>query len=63
MPVDLHGRSHPAHNAARMVYHMGHGPCGCQGIKELTGPSRGRGFKGPNVNGSIKSPSPRASGF
>ena len=35
MPVKLYSRSHPAHNAARMVYHTGHGPCGCQGIKEL----------------------------
>ena len=33
MSVELHGRSHPAHNAPRMVYHMDHRPCGCQGIK------------------------------
>ena len=62
MPVKLHGRSHPAHNAARMVYHTGHRPCGCQGIKELKGPSRGHGLKGLNVKGSEKSPNPRASG-
>ena len=62
MPVKLHGRSHPAHNAARMVYHTDHRPCGCQGIKELKGPSRGHGLKGLNVKGSEKSPNPRASG-
>ena len=62
MPVKLYGRSHPAHNAARMVYHTGHRPCGCQGIKELKGPSRGHGLKGLNVKGSEKSPNPRASG-
>ena len=62
MPVKLHGRSHPAHNAARMVYHTGHGPYGCQGIKELKGPSQGHGLKGLNVKGSEKSPNPRASG-
>ena len=33
MSVELHGRSHPAHNAARMVYYTDHRPCGCQGIK------------------------------
>ena len=31
--VELHGRSHPAHNAARMVHYTKHIPCGCQGIK------------------------------
>ena len=45
MPVELHGRSHPAHNAARMVYHTDNRPCGCQGIKDLKGPSRGHGLK------------------
>ena len=63
MPVKLHGRSHPAHNTARMFYLTGHGHCGCQGIKEFKGPLRGHGFKGLNVNGSEKSSSPRASGF
>ncbi len=51
MPVELRGRSHPAHNAARMVYHTDHRPCGCQGIKELKGPSRGHGLKGLDVKG------------
>ena len=51
MSVELHGRSHPAHNAARMVYLTGHGPCGCQGIKELKGPSRGHGLKDLDVKG------------
>ena len=60
MPVKLHGRSHPAHNAARMVFLTGHGPCGCQVIKEFKGPLRGHGFKGINVKGSEKSPNPRA---
>ena len=63
MPVKLYGRSHPAHNAARMVYLTGHWPCGCQGIKEFKGPLRGHGFKGHNFKGFEKSPSPRASGF
>ena len=62
MPIELHGRSHAAHNAARLVYHTGHRPCGCQGIKELKGPSRGHGLKGPNVKGSETSSNPRASG-
>ena len=62
MPVKLHGRSHRAHNAARMVYLTGHVPCGCQGIKEFKGPLRGHGFKGLNVKGYEMSPSPRASG-
>ena len=51
MPVKLHGRSHPAHNAARMAYHTDHRPCGCRGIKELEGPSRGHGLKGLDVKG------------
>ena len=55
MPVKLYGRSHPAHNAARMVYHTDHGPCGCQGINELTGPSRGHSFKGLICQSSLKS--------
>ena len=38
MLVKLYGRSPLAHNAARMVYLTGHGPCGCQGIKEFKGP-------------------------
>ena len=33
MSVELHGRSHPAHNAARMVHYTEHTPCGCQGMK------------------------------
>ena len=53
MLVKLYGRSHPAHNAARMVYHTDHKPFGCQGIKELKGPSRGHGRKGLNVKGFI----------
>ena len=63
MPVELHGRSHPAHNAARMVYHTDHRPCGCQGIKELKGPSKGHGLKGLRCQKLLNSPSPRASGF
>ena len=63
MPVELHGRSQPAHNAARMLYHTDHRPCGCQGIKELKGPSKGHGLKGLDVKGHQNSPSPRASGF
>ena len=47
----LHGRSHPAHNAARMVYHTDHRPCRCQGIKELKGTSRDHGLKGLDVEG------------
>ena len=62
MPVKLDGRSHPAHNATRMVYHTGHGPCECKGIKELKDPSRGHDSKGLNVKGSEKSPNTRASG-
>ena len=62
--VKLHGRSHPAHNnAARMVYHTDHRPCGCQGIKELKGPSRGHGLKDLDRQRFSKSPSPGASGF
>ena len=41
MPVELHGRSHPAHNAARMVHYTEHRPCGCQGIKSLRVPQGG----------------------
>ena len=63
MPMKLHGRSHPAHNAARMVYLTGHGPCGYQGIKEFKGPLRGHGFKGLNIKSFEKAPGPRASGF
>ena len=63
IPVKLYGRSHPAHNAARIVYLTGHGPCGCQGMKEIKVPLRAYGFKGLNVKGSENSPSPRASGF
>ena len=33
MSVELHGRSHPAHNAARMVHYTEHRPFGCQGMK------------------------------
>ena len=63
MPVKLHGRSHPAHNVARMVYLMGHGPCGCQGMKEFKGPLGCHGFKGFNVQGFENFPRPRASEF
>ena len=62
MPVKLRGRSHPAHNAARMVYHTDHRPCGCQGIKELNGPSRGHGLIGIDVKSYQNSLSPRTSG-
>ena len=50
------------HNAARMVCHAGHRPCGCQGINELKDPSRSHGFRGLNVEGYEKSPNPRATG-
>ena len=40
MSVELHGRSHPAHNAARMVRYPEHRPCGCQGMK-VTGSLKG----------------------
>ena len=63
MPVKLHGRSHPAHNAARMVYHTGHRPCVCQGIKELKDPSKGMVSKISMSKAVKNSPSPRASGF
>ena len=63
MSVELHGRSHPAHNAARMVYHTDHRPCGCQGIKSCRVPQRGMVSK-ISMSKAIKySPSPRASGF
>ena len=63
MPVKLHGRSQPAHNAARIVYLTGHGPCECQGIKEFKGLLRGHGFAGLNVKGPENSPNPGAPGF
>ena len=49
--VELYGRSHPAHNAARMVYHIDHRPCGCQGIQVLIGRSKGHGLNGFDVKG------------
>ena len=63
MSVELHGRSHPAHKTARMVYQMDHRPCGCQGMQVLKGPSEGHGLNGFDVKGYQNSPSPRASGF
>ena len=41
MSVELHGRSHPAHNAARMVRYTEHRPCGCQGMKSYRVPQGG----------------------
>jgi hypothetical protein len=41
MSVELHGRSHPAHNAARMVHYTEHRPCGCQGMKSYRVPQGG----------------------
>ena len=38
---ELHGRSHPAHNAARMVHYTEHRPCGCQGMKSYRVPQGG----------------------
>ena len=35
--VKLHGRSHPAHNAARMVYHTDHKPFGVSRDKRVKG--------------------------
>jgi hypothetical protein len=41
MSVELRGRSHLAHNAARMVHSTEHRPCGCQGTKSYRVPQRG----------------------
>ena len=62
MSVELHGRSHPAHNAARMVRYPEHRPCGCQGMK-VTGSLKGHGLKRLGVKGCFDSPSPGASGL
>ena len=62
MSVELHGRSHPAHNAARMVRYPEHRPCGCQGMK-VTGSLKGHGLKRLDAKGCFNSPSPGASGL
>ena len=46
MSVELHGRSHPAHNAARTVHYPEHKPCGCQGMKSYRVPQGGMVSKG-----------------
>ena len=60
--VELHGRSHPAHNAARMVHYTEHRPCGCQGMK-VKGSLKGHGLSSLDVKGCYISPSPGALGF
>ena len=47
MSVELHGRSHLAHNAARMVRYPEHRPCGCQGMKRYSVPQGGMVSQGP----------------
>ena len=46
MSVELHGRSHLAHNAARMVRYPENRPCGCQGMKSYRIPQGGMVSKG-----------------
>ena len=62
MSVELRGRSHLTHNAARMVHSTEHRPCGCQGTK-VTGSLKGAWSQSLDVKGCFNSPSPGASGF
>ena len=49
---------------ARMVYLIGHGPCGCQGLNGFKGSLRGSWLKGSKTSKVLKSfKGSRASGF